>query len=110
MRYVSRPQQVEAIQWTGYNQEHVDEFVNNLALEALDLDPKVRFSDSGENGPHCELLAGQDGAQGWIAVPEGHYIVRWVDDPSDYWPMDPERFEKKYRRDYTGEVQDETDT
>lgn len=43
-----------------------------------------------------ELLAGMNGAQGWVPVPVGHWIVRSPGVLNDHWPVDPEYFSAKY--------------
>lgn len=86
MVYRSRPTHVEAIQLS-----EGDEF------DALSFaGPKLRWLDPGSASAHWELLAGKDGAQGWVPVPWGHWIVRNPQDDSDYWPVDPAFFAAKY--------------
>lgn len=86
MRYVSKPTEVEAVQWTGEN-------LNAVRVFASD---RVRHHGMKWSQP-LELLAGVDGAQGWVPVPIGHFIVSNVDDRSDIWPVAPDVFERKYQ-------------
>lgn len=88
MIYMSKPQQVEAVQWTGGNRDAIVDFAGD----------KARFYDSSTImvGYYLNLLAGKDGAQKWVPVPVGHWLVCQVDDKSDIWPIDPEYFENKY--------------
>jgi hypothetical protein len=79
--YQSRPTTVEAVQWTGENGAECFGFCK----------PKVRIA-FGE----VELLAGKDGAQEWVPVPIGHWLVCQPDDKSDIWPVDPDYFAAKY--------------
>lgn len=81
MLYQSRPQTIEAIQWTGDNSAECYEFCK----------PKVRVA-LGE----LELKAGKDGAQDWVPVPVGHWLVNQPGDKSDVWPVDPDYFAGKY--------------
>lgn len=81
-RYRSRPQDVEAIQWTGHNLD-----------EVLDFDPDLQ---GGRDGEALYMAAGLDGAQDWVPVPVGHWIVRQVGRPEDHWPVDPDYFARKY--------------
>lgn len=81
MIYYSRPTAIEAVQWTGKNYAPVRAF----AAESI----KCRWGA-------MLLLAGKDGAQGWVPVPVGHWIVRQPGDPSHYWPVDPDYFNAKY--------------
>lgn len=83
MRYVSRPQEVEAVQWLGGDPDPLS------AVAPF----KVRIGD----GNALELLAGKDGAQGWVPVPLGHWIMRVAGDPSDVWPVDNAYFTRKYQ-------------
>lgn len=79
--YRSRPQIVEAIQWTG------DEDT---------IDRSVFMTVTSWTSDGLELLAGKDGAQGWVPVPRGHWLVRNPGDASDNWPVDPDYFAAKY--------------
>lgn len=83
MRYISRPQKVEAVQWKGDNLEDIEEF-------------GVTFRYSAEWDTALYIVAGKDGAQKYVPVPVGHYIVRSLGDYSHYWPVDPDYFSKKY--------------
>lgn len=82
MIYQSRPQQVEAIQWTD----------DNLAQVKLALRDKITVDIDGQ----LLLLAGKDGAQKWVPVPVGHWLVHQPGDLTDVWPVDPEYFASKY--------------
>jgi len=84
VRYRSKPQEVEAIRWTGHNYEEL-------------LTAGMPVEDLGE-GVGLVLLAGAGGAQGRVPVPVGHYIVRKPNDFSDHWPVDPDYFQSKYER------------
>lgn len=102
MRYESRPSRVEAIRWewedldpqdgkmplAKHNFEEVDEFCSRDGVH------RVQLSNDGA-GPMF-LLAGQDGAQEWVPVPPGHWIVRRENDLTDHWPVDHNHFSDKY--------------
>lgn len=79
--YRSKPQYVEALQWTG------DNYVQILNTYG----EKVNIIE-GE----LELKAGKDGAQDWVPVPRGHWLVCPVNDFSDIWPVEEEYFANKY--------------
>lgn len=81
--YRSKPQLVEAVQWTGRNWDEVSDFWPE-GTRHLGLYPRL------------ELLAGKDGAQEWVPVPVGHWIVRQPGDVFDHWPVDPDYFAAKY--------------
>lgn len=91
MRYISKPQEVEAYLWTGTNgPELLDAFGGiggKVTIEQHRTDEEY----------HCGLLAGKDGAQEWVPVPVGHWLVHQPGDLSDIWPVDPDYFEAKYR-------------
>lgn len=82
-RYRSRPQEVEAIQWRCLLAQVAD-------IKAF-APGKVRV-----HGNDLELLAGKDGAQDWVPVPVGHWLVHAPGDDSDVWPVDPDYFAAKY--------------
>jgi hypothetical protein len=88
MFYRSKPQIVEAIQWTGENFDEVSMF----APEKVQL----IIPDKDVPGLKLELLAGARGDQGWVPVPLKSWLVHKVGDRTDIWPVDPEYFEDKY--------------
>lgn len=111
--YQTRPQQIEAIQWTGANLAEVKGFLaerfpslSATASRATD-DPDPTMSiDVVEDGlglplrrvsvTRLRLLVGLDGVAGWIDVPKDHWIVRDPTDGDMYWPESPERFAERY--------------
>lgn len=87
MRYRSKPTEVEAVQWTGDNEDEVDATPAQVSWHVMDA--------SGRRVLH--LLAGAGGAQEWVPVPEGHWIVWNPDDEvEDYWPVADAYFTEKY--------------
>lgn len=90
VRYISKPSEIEAVQWTGDNAEEVLAFTNGR--------PRlVEFRKvEGDEGWSLRLRAGKDGAQKHVPVPVGHWIVHPPGDLSDVWPVDPDYFAKKY--------------
>ena len=85
-KFVSRPQEIEAVQWNGHNYNEIVEFLGDRCI----------FQGDNQHGWGLQIKAGQDGAQGWVYVPAYHWVVRKPDDPTDYWPVDPVYFESKY--------------
>lgn len=85
--YRSKPTEIEAVQWLGDSSiDEVQAFGAPIRVEYLpEHDQRVLM-----------LQAGKDGAQGWVEVPVGHWIVRQPDDLSDHWPVEPDYFAKKY--------------
>lgn len=85
--YVSKPSTIEAVQWTDFN------FMELVAFAG----EKVRISNfERPDAPTLMLLAGKDGAQEWVPVPVGHWLVCQPGDQSDIWPVDPDYFANKY--------------
>ena len=110
MRYRSKPTEIEAVR---YGKDDDGRFyvgaVNRVAAFILGHGPDAQLTDvqvleavqpSGAWDPpkHAELLmlAGKDGAQGWVPLPLGHWVVRQPGDLSDHWPVDPDYFAGKY--------------
>lgn len=87
MTYFSRPQSVEAIQWTGDNGPDL--------IAAFDGKVTIEQHRTAEEW-HCALLAGKDGAQEWVPVPVGHWLVHPPGDLSDIWPVEDAYFQEKY--------------
>jgi len=80
-RFRSKPTEVEAIQWLGDNFDEITEF--GAPIREI---TKIQL----------ELFCGKNGAQQWVPVPVGHWIVRMPDDLTDHWPVDGDYFEQKY--------------
>jgi hypothetical protein len=90
--YRSKPSIVEAIQWIGDNDKTTSDPTYVKAV--MEFAPgKVRFM--GLLG-RLELFAGKDGAQEWVPVPLGHWLVNQPGDKTDIWPVDPDYFAAKY--------------
>lgn len=82
-RYRTKPQEVEAIQYTG-NRGNVTEFAGD----------KVSWDPDGT----AYLLAGPDkGAQKWAWLPLGSWVVRKPGDHTDYWQVEPREFAAQYK-------------
>lgn len=97
-RYRSRPSEIEAVQWKGENWEEVHAFCS-VDEEVRTASTMVRLNEDEVYAGHpLQLLAGKDGAQGWVPVPVGHWIVRNPGDLTDHWPVDPDYFAAKYER------------
>ena len=94
--YQSKPSVIEAVQWTG---DHDSE--NAVVAFAA---PKVRIH-GGPGTRLLSLLAGKDGAQEWVPVPPGHWLVNQPGDKSDIWPVAPDYFASKYEP-FGGEVKE----
>lgn len=77
----SKPSTIEAVQWTGDN------------FHALVTFASDKVADDGDV---LYLHAGADGAQDWVPVPVGHWLVSQPGDRSDIWPVDPDYFAAKY--------------
>lgn len=87
-RYRSKPTEIDAVQWTGDNLAEVEAF-----------GVKFRYGpEAPSQRDPLKIKAGTNGAQGYVPVPVGHWIVRQPGDLTDHWPVDPEYFAGKYER------------
>lgn len=103
MRFRSKPQEVEAIQygpeWKPELVRAVAEFIADMSLGTEhELVTYVRPDGLWDppDEPTIQIWAGKNGAQGWVPVPLGHWIVRNPGDLTDHWPVDPDYFASKY--------------
>lgn len=104
MKFRSKPSEIEAIQygpeWDPLLVNRVAEFIAGRPLMANDPETVEYVQPYGPWDPpeHCtiQIQAGANGAQGWVPVPLGHWIVRSVGDHTDHWPVEPGYFEAKY--------------
>lgn len=85
--YRKRPVECEAVRWTGENFHELEAF----AIGHVDF---VAQHDKGFERFELTLLAGKDGAQGWVDVPVGHWIVCNPGDDTDFWPVENEYFNR----------------
>lgn len=90
--YRSKPQLVEGVHWTGDNWDEVFAFAGEKAASTV----WPNEEDHVEADKPLQLLAGKDGAQEWVPVPVGHWLVRSFGDDSDIWPVDDAYFRHKY--------------
>lgn len=96
-RFRSKPQEVEAIQWNGANADAIRAFIGTARLLSSDNAIVCGGAVMGRR-TSIQLLAGKDGAQGFVPVPLWHWIVRSPDNHSDVWPVDPTYFAAKYEK------------
>lgn len=87
--YRRRPGQILAVKWDG------TEHSQGLLLEFAGKD-RVSFGRTPSGRLSLELVAGKNGAQGWVFVPVGHWVVRTPDDAEDYWPIEGAYFQRNY--------------
>lgn len=86
-RYVSRPTEVEAVQWTGDNPDEIEKAIG------ADKASTTIFGDG-----RLYIMAGVDGAQDWVPVPKGHWLLHVPGDLSAVWPVENEAFLRKYEK------------
>lgn len=89
--YRSKPTLVDAMQWDDTD-DAVEALWNHTSGKI-----EVRFNALGDRS--LFLLTGVDGAQEWVPVPVGHWIVHPPGDTTDIWPVDDAYFQAKYERD-----------
>ena len=102
--YNSKPTQVEAVQYgpefhAGLVKD-VAEFIAGRSIKDHEVVGYVRphgpWDPPDPEFSVIELRAGVDGAQGWVPVPLGHFVVRSPGVMNDHWPVDPKYFRNKY--------------
>lgn len=81
----SKPSTIEAVRWTGDD--------DSLAALRATFGSKTSY-ERDQRG--LLILAGVQGAQEWVPVPVGHWVVRQPGDNSDLWPVEHAYFEAKY--------------
>lgn len=90
-RFRSLPSEIDAIRWNGLNFGEVREWLGKTHNEQTKakLQPNV-------DGYDLLILAGVDGASGYVDVPVGHWVASNPGDRSDVWPLDHGRMLAKY--------------
>lgn len=95
MRYRNKPSEIEAVQWKGNNFATIVAFFEGSTEERGEQ--IFRWLDwGGQYNSRLQVRAGVDGAQGWVDVPRGHWVVRNPGDHGDYWPVEEKYFDRKY--------------
>lgn len=92
--YRSKPTTIEAVQWLGTMASY--EAAVSFAGSKVRMVGQAPPSSADLPHHHIELLAGVDGAQDWVPVPVGHWLVSQPGDRSDVWPVEPDYFAAKY--------------
>lgn len=77
MTYLTKPQSIQALQWTGYNLDELQSFVPNRIIRQSDF-PRL-----------CV-----DSPDGFIAICPGDYVIRTPDGLAV--PMAQAAFEQRY--------------
>lgn len=81
MRYKTKPCEIEAVQWTGYNMVEIEDFVSgSLTFTPLDIEGKYEL--------YINTL------EGVMKASDGDYIIRGL--RGEYYPCKPDVFAKKY--------------
>lgn len=88
MKYRGKPAIIEACRWTGDNFQEIKDFVWSESL----TQSRVRLDEAGE----LKLLAGVEGASGYVNVPVGDWVARADENYSDHWPIEADYFSEKY--------------
>lgn len=104
--YLSEPREVEAFRYYPWRTGLVGDLA--LFIAGLDLDGRVTLGDrfkaigdhtqpAGRWDPPAEATLLIRGAQEWIPVPLGHWVVRPAGDRTYHWAEDPDDFVSRYR-------------
>lgn len=89
----SRPSSIDAIRWNGQNFDAVRQWLGTTHDEQI----KAKLAPSEDGSRYdLKLLAGKHGAQEYVPVPVGHWVVSQPGDRSDVWPVDHDYFITKY--------------
>ena len=87
-RYKTKPCEIEAIQWNGWNLEEIKTFVGeSLIYDIIDTAWKV-----GKGRPHVIMKIKT--LEGDMQASEGDYIIKGL--RGEFYPCKPDVFEKKY--------------
>ncbi len=87
-RYKTRPCEIEAIRWNGFNLEEVKEFVGK-SLEYYICDTAFEV---GKGRPF--VIVKIKTLEGDMYATEGDYIIKGL--RGEFYPCKPDVFEKKY--------------
>ena len=85
-KYRKKPVVIEAIQWTGNNNEKINNFCSDLIGESPDE------SGIAYNNPEGHVII--QTLEGKLSASIGDYIVKGVE--GEFYPVKPDIFEKTY--------------
>lgn len=105
MKFRSKPSEVEAIQYgPEFRPGLVDEVASFIAGRTVSgseviefVQPLAPWDPPDPEYSSIRIMAGKDGAQGWVPVPLGHWVVRSPGDLTDHWPVEDDYFSAKYQ-------------
>lgn len=84
-KYISKPVEIRAIQWTGSN---TDDLIDFLGIGFIDL-----FMWAWEYGPEYFKIKT---LEGWMLASPGDYIIKGL--RGEFYPCKPDVFNMKYRK------------
>ena len=87
-RYKTKPCEIEAVQWNGFNLEELEDFVG----EALFYDVCNVPSQVDKGIPL--IIVGIKTLEGRMMASKGDYIIKGL--RGEFYPCKPDVFEKKY--------------
>ena len=89
MRYRTKPCEIEAIQWTGFNLKELQEFVDNDSLTYV----KRGITLPAIVPPDIDIFINT--LEGVIQASRGDYIIKGL--RGEFYPCKPDVFDKKYK-------------
>lgn len=87
MKYVTKPVEIEAIQWTGYNKEEIRNFCEEVAKFSL-----VKYLHD-EKPSYWTLKI--ETLEGTMKAETGDYIIKGL--RGEFYPCKPDVFHVKYK-------------
>ena len=89
MKYIKKPVEIEAVQWTGLNLEEIKTFVGkDLHYDIIDTAWEV-----GKAPPHVNMKIHT--LEGDHECSKGDFIIKGVN--GEFYPCKPDIFEKTYK-------------
>ena len=99
MKYRKKPVVVEAVQWTGDNEEEIKAFAGDAAMFEYVVNDGGNISaydERPQSGYILQIGLGIKTLEGIMIASLGDYIIRGVN--GEYYPCKPDIFEKTYEK------------
>lgn len=87
-KYKTKPCEIEAVQWDGFNLKEISEFVGESSVNYISTAAWQTIDKRTGIRMRIKTL------EGWLDVSVGDYIIKGL--AGEFYPCKPDVFEKKY--------------
>lgn len=93
-KYRKKPVVIEAIQWTGFNQDEIRKYFGTTFEERSEVRGNYEYDEENLKFYLKSYILTIKTLEGNMMASKGDYIIRGID--GEYYPCKPKIFEKTY--------------